>query len=68
MGKNSYVQVCEHCGSTKVARLQWVNVNSDRKIEGSPDPGIYTEWCFGKCKEKTTIIEKDEYKKDKTRT
>ncbi len=49
-----YKQICDNCGSDKVARLEWVNVNTGEPISG--DPGVYTEWCFG-CEEQTKIAE-----------
>ncbi len=50
----NYKQVCDNCGSDKVARLEWVNVNTGEPISG--DPGVYAEWCFS-CEEQARIIE-----------
>lgn len=49
-----FKQRCESCGSEDVARLQWVNVNTEEVYDA--DPGIYTEWCFGECEDQTNII------------
>jgi len=64
--KVSYTQICKSCGSENVARLKWVNVNTEQLIEGDPETGITTEWCFD-CKAETQIIEKEEQNPD-TRT
>lgn len=56
---NNFIQVCTHCGSEEVARCKWVNVNSDEIY--SADSGTTLEWCFGKCKSETSIIDKEEF-------
>ncbi len=53
----NYKQVCDNCGSDKVARLEWVNVNTGEPISGHP--GVYTEWCFGYEEQTQIIKEKD---------
>jgi hypothetical protein len=62
---NKYVQFCEHCKSTQVARLEWINTNTGEPMGGGP--GIYTEWCFN-CNTETTIIDgtTNERRLDKT--
>lgn len=54
-----YIQVCKNCGSKKVARCKWVNVNTEEIY--SADSGTTLEWCFGKCKNETTIIDKEDF-------
>lgn len=46
-------EICDKCGSSEVARCKWVNVNTDHIY--SADSGTYIEWCFGECKDETTI-------------
>lgn len=48
-------QKCADCGSTEVARIKWVNPNTDEIYNAYS--GIETEWCFGECKGETKIIE-----------
>lgn len=56
-----YKQCCAECGSNAVARLQWVNVNTEQ-IYGDVDSGTSLEWCM-RCKSETKIIEDSEYRK-----
>ncbi len=55
-----YKQVCNMCGSEEVARLKWVNVNTDEIYNN--DSGTSLEWCMD-CKCETKIIDIDEFKK-----
>jgi hypothetical protein len=48
------IEICKNCKSDNVARLQWVNPNTN-KVNNNLDPGVYTEWCFD-CNKETTII------------
>ncbi|HNG68613.1 MAG TPA: hypothetical protein PLP63_06695 [Saprospiraceae bacterium] len=49
------VECCKDCGSHHVARLKWVNVNTE-ELYSDAYAGIETEWCMN-CKEETTIVE-----------
>lgn len=53
---NINIQCCKTCGSLEVARLNWVNVNTD-EIYYDKDTEIYTEWCYGFCNSETSIID-----------
>lgn len=48
------VECCEDCGSHKVARLKWVNVNTEELYD--EDSGTTLEWCMN-CKDETHIVE-----------
>ena len=50
-------QICKRCGSEEVARLKWVNVNTDEIYDAYS--GTELEWCFN-CEDETTIIDCDE--------
>jgi Flp pilus assembly secretin CpaC len=56
-----YKQVCKTCGSEEVARCKWVNVNNEY-IYGQ-DSGTTLEWCFGECRDETTIVDIEDYVK-----
>jgi hypothetical protein len=56
---NNYKQVCKSCGSYEVARCKWVNVNTEEIY--SADSGTTLEWCFGKCRGETTIIDIEDH-------
>jgi len=56
---NKYKEVCASCGSDKVARCKWVDVNTDEIYDA--DSGTSLEWCFGKCQEETDIISSDDF-------
>lgn len=46
-----YEIICKECGSTEVAKLEWINMNTGEPYDGA-DPGVYTEWCFS-CENET---------------
>ncbi len=52
------MEVCNHCGSSEVARCKWVNVNTNEIY--SADSGTTLEWCMS-CKDETKIIEDTDY-------
>lgn len=51
------IEICQNCKSDNVARLQWVNPNTN-EVNNVMDPGVYTEWCLN-CNNETKIIEKE---------
>lgn len=51
------IEICQNCKSDNVARLQWVNPNTN-EVNNIMDPGVYTEWCLN-CNNETKIIEKE---------
>lgn len=53
----NYIQVCEKCGSTEVARCKWVNPNNNH-IYQDVDSGTNLDWCM-ECKNETKIIGKE---------
>lgn len=57
-------EICKYCKSDKIARLQWVNPNTN-EIQNNMDPGVYTEWCLN-CNKETKIIfdETDTFRKE----
>lgn len=52
-------EICKKCKSDNIARLQWVNPNTN-EVNNVMDPGVYTEWCF-KCNKETKIIFGENY-------
>ncbi len=53
--EDNYKQICKKCRSRNVARLKWVNPNTD-EIYNNVYAGIDTEWCMD-CRDETTIID-----------
>jgi len=51
-------QCCSKCGSLMVARERWINVNDD-SLEMEGQSGL--DWCFGKCRDQTSIVMFSEY-------
>jgi hypothetical protein len=49
------LQKCKSCGSLEVARLQWVNVNTN-EVYPNQESGTDLEWCMD-CKSETRIVE-----------
>jgi len=52
------VLLCSECGSTEVARTQWVNLNSGESVEGYHAGGDI--WCMS-CRSVTSLRSRDIY-------